>query len=188
MLTYFKTLIFVAESDRTRQVMQPFRTTKNDESLNHAWLGLMILAASLVALALIAMIVQRRWRRRMASSPRGLFIELCRAHRLKWQQRRLLWRLAQSQKLTAPASLFLTPECFEIGRLTVEMRPDAKELRKLSERLFAETREETKSEPAGANSSFREEEKPTAALPLSSIPPPLELPQWNTNAETGVME
>jgi hypothetical protein len=188
MLTYFKTLILVAESERSRQVMQAFRSAKNDESLNHAWLGLMLLAAGLVALASIAILVQQRWRRRMASSSRGLFIELCRAHRLKWPQRRLLWRLAQSQKLTAPAGLFVTPECFEIGRLTVEMRPDAEELRRLCARLFAEPREETKSEPAGGKSGFRDEDQPTAALPSSSLPPTLDLPQWNTIAETGVMD
>jgi hypothetical protein len=188
MPAYLKTLILVAESDRSRHVMQAFRAITIDEPLNAAWLGLMIFSASLALMALIAIFVHRQWRRRMASSPRGLFGELCRAHRLKWPQRRLLWRLAQSQKLADPAAMFLTPACFEIGRLTVEMRPHAEELRSLCARLFAEPRRAVKTEPVDAINCFREEDQPTAALPLSSIPPTLELPQWNVNTNTGAMD
>ena len=188
MFTHFKTLTLVAGSDRARQVMQGFRSTRNEDTSNQAWLGLMIAAASLLAFVLIAIFVQRRWKLQKTATPRGLFSELCLTHRLNWMQRRLLWRLAQSQKLAEPASLFLTPECFEIGRMTVEMRPLMKSLSELRERLFAEGGEETKTGPAGAKSNSRKEENCTAALPLPQIPPTLDLPQWNANAEVGVLE
>jgi hypothetical protein len=184
MFTSFKSLILVAESNRTHQVMQAFRSAKKDEALSPAWLGLMIAAACLAVLVLAVIIGQRLWRR-MGSSPQGLFLELCHAHRLKWPQRRLLWRLAQSQKLTDPASLFLAPACFEIGRLTVEMRPHTEELHKLRERLFAETRAETKSAPGSALRNSHEEQHTTAALPLAQIPPTLDLPQGVMNTGIG---
>jgi hypothetical protein len=88
--------------------------------------------------------------------------------------------LARSQKIADPASVFLKPECFEVGRLTVEMRPWAKELHGLKDRLFADDCEETTSKPAEVKSNSLAEEKPTAALPLPSLPPSLELPQWST--------
>jgi hypothetical protein len=188
MLTFYQTLILVADGSRTQQVIQSFRSAKNDEAMNGTWLSLMVAAGGLAVLTLLAMLVRGHWRRRMSSSPRGLFNELCRAQRLKWAHRRLLWRLAQSQNLTDPAMLFLTPECFTIGRLTAEMRPHAEILSKICGRIFAENRVQAKSEQAGSLSIFRDEKTPTAAFPASALPPTIELPQWNTNIETGVME
>jgi hypothetical protein len=187
MLTCFKTLILVAASDRTRHVMQALRSTRSDDLSDQKWLATMISAASMVLMALVVMFIQRHVRR-VNASPRGLFIELCREHRLKWPQRRLLWRLAQSQKLADPATLFLEPACFEIGRLTVEMRPQAEELRRLRGQLFAESHKETNHEPTGVPAIFREDDKPTAELPLSPIPPTLELPQWTMGEQTGAID
>jgi hypothetical protein len=123
--------------------------------------------------------------RRRSASPRGLFLDLCRAHRFNWPQRRLLLQLAESQKLADPATVFVDPACFEIGRLTVEIRPHAAELRQLSTRLFDEGVEK---KTAAAANIFRETEQPTTELPLSPIPPTLELPQWTGSAETGIFD
>lgn len=188
MLSFAQTLMLFADATKTRQVMQAFRSAKHDESMNNAWLSLMLVAAGLATVVAVYIFVRDSWQKRMSLSPRGLFNELCRAHRLKWSQRRLLWRLAKSQNLPNPAALFLTPDCFTIGRLTAEIRPHAEELHKLSERIFAETHEEEKSKQAALADSFRDGEKPTAALPLSPIPPTLEIPQWNLGVGSGMLE
>jgi hypothetical protein len=185
MSTCLQNLVLVAAGDRTRQVMQAFRTTKSDTPPEVAWFALILAAASLLVLMAVTFFVQAYLRRRNAS-PRGLFLELCRAHRLRWPQRRLLWQLAESQKLADPATVFLDPACFEVGRLTVEIRPHAMELRQLCERLFADAVEK-KNTPSAAI-AFRETEQPTAELPLSPIPPTLELPQWTGSAETGIFD
>ena len=44
------------------------------------------------------------------SSPNRLFLSLCRAHRIAWSDRWLLWRLAASQRLEDPVRVFLEPE------------------------------------------------------------------------------
>jgi hypothetical protein len=181
MSTYFPILILIAENERTRQMMQALRSARNSTSSNSTWLGLMILMAALLAFVALAIIVQRQQRQRKVSCPRSLFFEICRAHRLTWFERRLLWRLARSQKLADPARLFLSPECFEIGSLTVALRSRAEELRKLSERIFLEPLEEKKSDPTAGTANFIEEEKRNAALSVPPLPPTLELPQWGAN-------
>jgi hypothetical protein len=175
--------VLVAAGERTRQVIQAFRTTKSETPPEVAWLALVLAGTSLLVLMVVTFCVQTYLRRRNAS-PQGLFLELCRAHHLNWPQRRLLLQLVESQKLADPAAVFLDPACFEVGRLTVDIRPHAAELRQLSERLFAEA---IKTKAATA-SVFRDAEQPTAELPRSPIPPTLELPQWTGSAETEVFE
>jgi len=188
MLMHLQTLVLLAEIDRTHQVMQAFRSAKDGAASVHASLALAIAAASLAALAATAILIARHWQRRLASSPYGLFRELCRAHRLNWPQRRLLRQLARSQKLADAGALFLRPECYEIGRLTAEMRPRAEEIRLLRDGLFAIAREEPKSEPADAPRRAGEERSPSAALPLAPVPPTLDLPQWNVGSGIEVVD
>lgn len=50
-------------------------------------------------------------------SPRALFHELCRAHKIDWPSRRILVRLAHAQHVSWPAQLFLEPHRFELDRI-----------------------------------------------------------------------
>jgi hypothetical protein len=190
------------------RMMQAFRAIKKDTATREAWIGLIVFMAVLTGLARLTIFSQWRQRQRKIFSPRKLFFEICRAHRLSWPERRLLWRLARSQKLEDPASLFLTPECFDISRLTVDVRAHAEELRRLRDRLFAapekklnEIEESSisrtlspeellklrEAEEAIADSSELEIPKPApespkkrgAELPLPPTAPTLDLPQWN---------
>jgi hypothetical protein len=188
MFTFFKTSMLFAESTRAREVMQAFRGGKPADAAHHAWWGLIITAACLALTVAIVVLMQRSWKRRMSSTPQGLFLDLCRAHRLKWSERRLLGRLAQSQKLADSACLFLRPECFEIGRLTVDLRPHLEELRELGERLFAPSREEKQSAANGTAEKSRPGEQSTPALALPPLPPTLDLPQWTAPPQAGVWE
>jgi hypothetical protein len=92
----------------------------------------------------------RTWRRR-AARRRGngpgqqlLFQELCRAHKLDLPARRLLLRLARSQRVAQPARLFLEPERFLADRLGGALRARRTEIEALRERLFGEPAAETR--------------------------------------------
>ena len=159
MHTHFKTSILLGESEQMDRMMQAFRAIRKDTATSEAWLGLIIFMAVLTVLALLTFISHWRQRQRKIFSPRKLFFEICRAHRLKWSERRLLWRLARSQKLEDPAVIFLTPECFDIARLTVDIRPQAEDLRELRGRLFAESAEKV------AESQTKNGGRPTLGKP-----------------------
>jgi len=70
-----------------------------------------------------------------------LFTELCRAHKLNWRQRWLLWRLARIEQLSHPARLFLEPEWYAAAGLPRELRHNAAQLNAIRARLFADAKE-----------------------------------------------
>jgi hypothetical protein len=69
-------------------------------------------------------------------SPWRLFIELCRAHQLRWSEGWLLWRLAQSQQLSQPAIVFVEPECFNAASLPPNLQRKQERLSALRKKLF----------------------------------------------------
>ncbi len=71
-------------------------------------------------------------------SPLRLFLALCRAHRLAWTDRWLLWRLARSQGLPEPARVFLEPERFDPTHLAGAFGRSRARLEQLREKLFAQ--------------------------------------------------
>jgi hypothetical protein len=81
------------------------------------------------------------WRarsRRTINSPRRLFRELCRAHRLGLKETALLYELAELRGLETPLSLFVEEEHFAQieDDLDAKMRREAETLRR---KLFAVT-------------------------------------------------
>jgi hypothetical protein len=112
------------------------------------WNDLFMLLTIVVALVVTAWFLTRvaqRERRRRTNSPRLLFAELCRAHQLDRQSRKLLWRLAKHQELSHPASLFLDPRRFAPGQSPDFQPSQIQRLEKLREQLFAEEGEENAS-------------------------------------------
>jgi hypothetical protein len=73
---------------------------------------------------------------RALNSPRALFRELCRAHRLDSSSKRLLFDLARVHNLDHPARLFIEPERFAEPNLGPQLNSRRDELRALAERLF----------------------------------------------------
>jgi hypothetical protein len=73
-------------------------------------------------------------------SPRRLFGELCRAHRIGLTDRRLLKQLAGARNLSHPAILFVDPECFETDTLPPDLKQSAQDIHRLRERLFESMR------------------------------------------------
>jgi hypothetical protein len=180
--------ILFADGPRTREVIEALRSPANDHLPKEFWYGLLMVSVISVFAWAIWVIVKRRWLEWKSSSASALFNDICRAHGLTMPERRLLWNLAVSQKLPEPASLFLKPECFEIGRMTVEMRSHAEEFRQLRDRIFVDLNMESKSTKKTVKEIHQVSESPTAALPLPPMPPTLDLPQWNVNSGTGVGE
>jgi hypothetical protein len=99
--------------------------------------GLLILLSILLAIWLLSRVLERFDGRRPVDSSIMLFLSLCRAHRLRWPEWWLLFRVAREQKLNDPARLFLEPERLEPANLPAALRPRSEQLEGLRRRLFA---------------------------------------------------
>jgi len=87
----------------------------------------------------IVWLVARHLRRRDAGSyhnHRGLFRELCGAHRLRWSERRLLKKVARQQRVIVPARLFVEPERFDAKCLDELRESQHRRAATLAESLF----------------------------------------------------
>ncbi len=128
--------LLLANRSRLENLSREFQQGLSPEGCKQLILFLTVLAAASLLFWGLA-----RWMERRhglgANRPLGLFLSLSKAHRLGWSDRWLLWRLARSHRLRAPARLFLEPERFEASRLPLAMRRHAARLEALQERLFA---------------------------------------------------
>lgn len=140
--------------------------------------AVLILGGIGLAVWVLSYLLSLRERRRGYSSPLGLFLSLCKAHRLRWSQRWLLWRLARSQRLRDPALLFVEPERFQPASLGPTLRSRSDELAQLRGRLFAEPKQQSPRRPPAADSSL-------AGTPLPPVPSPpaLDVSPWPPSSE-----
>lgn len=139
--------------------------------------GLLVLGAVVLVVWILSYLMTLQERRRPYVSPRRLFLELCKAHKLRWSQWWLLWRVARAQRLRDPALLFLAPERLESIRESPAFRKRAAELKRLREMLFAEPQGEAEGAPADESSHPA---VPPAGTPLSPAAPVplLDVPPW----------
>ncbi|MFV1964785.1 MAG: hypothetical protein ACC628_05140 [Pirellulaceae bacterium] len=72
------------------------------------------------------------------NSPRRIFRELCRAHRLGWADRQLMRQLARWHRLPSPSLLFLDAPRFEVRALGPAFARRARQLTAIRERLFGD--------------------------------------------------
>jgi hypothetical protein len=130
--------IFAAEHSRWDSLSNGFRggfQRHGLEPLDIA-MGVAALAGIVAAVWILTYLLAWRDRRRSYTSPRRLFLSLCRAHRLRWIECWWLWRLARCQRLAEPAKLFLEPERFEKVHLTPTLWAKAEFFGRLRDRLF----------------------------------------------------
>ena len=73
---------------------------------------------------------------RRSNSQLGLFVALCRAHRLSWRERWLLWRVAAAHQLHDPARLFLEMQWYDSAQLPQRLRAYSSQLAILRDRLI----------------------------------------------------
>lgn len=103
-------------------------------------IGVIIAACAAAGLLLWLLQWAAKWQEGKLDSPSPgrLFRDLCRAHKLRWRERRLLKQLASDTNVDHPVELFLKPEAFNIGRIPASLEAKATAVVSLSERLFAE--------------------------------------------------
>jgi len=154
------------------------REAERVERLRDVVLGLAILAVVAASIWLLARFVERCQRRRSKVRPRLLFLALCRAHRLRWSERWILWQIARGQRLRDPGRVFLEPERLDLANVPVRLRSRAALIEQLRRRLFSEQDLPTASRQAPGAAKNR----PTAAAPALGIPPLETDPAWDVAA------
>jgi hypothetical protein len=142
-------VVLLADFEVVRNMGHRFQGKNAQLHLNDLFMFLAIVLAVAVAAWFLTR-VARRERHRRTNSPRGLFLELCQAHELDRQSRKLLWRLATHGELSHPACLFLDPRRLDPGQLPDLLPSQLQRLANLREQLFSEGPEEVKSPAATA--------------------------------------
>lgn len=100
--------------------------------------SLLILALGAVVLVwFLHHYANRLQSKRTYHRPRRLFGQLCRAHRLRRRDRKLLRQLAEHWRLSQPALLFIRPENFATDALPPVLVKFRNEIADLGRRLFA---------------------------------------------------
>jgi hypothetical protein len=105
------------------------------------WAIFIVTGVLVAGVLLWQLVTSRAYGRLPSNSPRGLFRELCRAHRLDRPRRRLLKRLAVARQVSPAALLFVQPECFAAADLPGDLDDQAAAIAELEQRLFGESRE-----------------------------------------------
>ena len=138
--------LWVTLADFAKPVVRGGSTQQSPQSVVTAvlWSCAALLAIWLAAWA------WRRLARWVRSTPRWLFHQLCKAHRLKWQDRRLLWQVANEQYPRNPALLFVHPDSLSVPKLRIRRRVDMERLAALGGQLFREPEETPKPDNASS--------------------------------------
>ena len=182
-------VVLLAQRGRLDSLSRGFRGRRSRIDTEDILTGLLILAAAVVAVWLLSYFVRRQERRGAYISSGGLFLSLCRAHRLRWSQRWLLWRVARAQRLRDPARLFLEPQWLEPARLSPALRARANELNGLRKQLFAKPKQEDRKQDADPRGTTDLQRTGTPLLPSTpganlDVPPWTEMPGAIPDAES----
>jgi hypothetical protein len=101
------------------------------------WSVLIGALSLLLAIVVTSYVLAKRKRSEfLHNSPKRLFHDLCRAHRLHIRNRRLLKKLAAARGVENAAELFVDPKYFDAADLPQGLQSTAAELRQLRHALF----------------------------------------------------
>jgi hypothetical protein len=110
-----KLLWLLANADMSSAGRSAKRYSSQSSSLSNNWF---LIAAILTIGALwFGLYYWDRYRKNLASkgdSPKSLFLELCRAHKLSRSERTVLLQIAEKSKLQNPAMIFVDPSVLRI--------------------------------------------------------------------------
>lgn len=123
--------------DRLEHLFVQFRQRSDRVDAQYVLAGLAVLVAVLVGFWVLSRLVSRDERRQAYDSAGRLFLALCKAHRLAWSERWLLWRVARFHGLRDPARLFLEPALLEAQGLSRGLAAKAARLRAVRARVFS---------------------------------------------------
>ena len=115
------------------------RFTGNHLRFHWGDLGAMfgILTGAVLFVLLLRWLYRVQQARIYSNEPRHLFIDLCRAHRLRRRERRLLRELATASHLEQPALVFVRPDLFEPETMLDEKPKKVQAYERLAVKLFA---------------------------------------------------
>ena len=128
--------ILLAERSRLDSLSSGFRGRRARFHKEDLVVGLLILGGIALAVWILSYALKFQEQRRSRPSPLRLFLSLCKAHRLRWSQRWLLWRVARARQLRDPARLFLEPEMLEAADLGRWFETRRAQLKQIRHRLF----------------------------------------------------
>ena len=129
---------------------------------------ILLILAAVAGLAALAWGASRLFRRRQArrqATPKWLFDELCKAHRVESSDRRLLWAAAIEQHPENPSLLFIEPDSLRPHKLKFRRRVEIDRLAAVAGRIYGDLLPKADAAPGGAKP------KPPAATPLRNPPP-----------------
>ncbi len=163
----------LAQVTRPQELGRRFRGPDSQFGLGDL-AGLLLFVVAAAALVwLLRWLLQRQSGIHRYYHPRRLFLQLCRAHGLSSQERKLLWQLAQFLQLEHPATLFLLAELWEPAELGEDWAPWAETLQRLRTRIFGTGDPET---PAHTQTEQHPRTAPPAETFLTEMPLELETP------------
>lgn len=182
------TSLVLADRSQILDIARAFRANQQKhDSQDVLFVLAVVFTIAAGVLALNRLLDRRDRRQRRTNRPLRLFLSLCHAHRLKWPDRWLLWRVARCQRLRDPGRLFLEPERLDPQNVSPTLRLQAARLRLLREQLF---RGIAGDEPVPANPVVAEAPSPTISLDelaTSAFAMPLDQPwtisTWLPQAE-----
>jgi len=128
----------LAQTNRFSDMGRGFRGRRAQFDAGDLLVGLLVLGAVAAVLWLLWYLNSRHEGLRRRNGPLRLFHQLCGAHRLRWSERWLLWRLARAGRLRDPARLFLEPQRFDPKQLPGSLRGRANLFGRIRDRLFPE--------------------------------------------------
>ena len=128
--------ILLAERSRLDSIAREFQGRRARFQKEDLVIGLLILGGIALAVWILSYALKFQEQRRSRPSPLRLFLSLCKAHRLRWSQRWLLWRVARARQLRDPARLFLEPEMLEAANLGRSFETRQALLKQIRHRLF----------------------------------------------------
>jgi hypothetical protein len=128
--------VLMAQANPFKGLSGGFKPGENQQGVGSVIVVLAVILAFLVILGFLARFADRRHKRAPSNSPLLLFIALCRAHRLSWSDRLLLWRVARWHRLKHPGRLFLEPDRLDPANLGPDLRRKGHRLQAIQDRLF----------------------------------------------------
>lgn len=153
--------LLIAQMDLFRNLGAGFRGRSAQFGTSDFLTVIAILAALGAGMYVLSRVLQRQELPQRSNSPRVLFRELCMAHDLDRNSRRILRQIGRYQRLDHLGRLFLEPERFEPANLSPKLRKNQAMLQALRQKLFGDLTLAEQATPKKSTGSL--EAKPATA-------------------------